>query len=714
MKKRLLAFLLAVCIVCTALVAPVSAGGTTAAVQAALARGGLSADEAASLDAPLTRAGLARLLTAFSTQSGASGATGRLFSDVDGSAADAAAIRTAVRQGWMSGYADGSFRPGNAVTLEEGCTAVLKLLGYDAAGLGGSFPAAQLDKASSLGLRSGIACVQGQALTRGDGAALVYNALTATAAGGTVYAQTLGLAVVDGQVDLAAVLRGGMKGPFIVPASGAALPFTPAAVYRNGAASDDAALAPYDVYYINESARTVWIYTRRAAGRVTAVAPSASAPTSVTVAGVEYTIGSASVTAALSAFSGGGVGQVVTLLLGVDDAAVGVLTDEAADAAYYGVVQASARALTAENGPAVRQMVSVACTDGVTRTVYVDKGLSFPAGWLVRLTVGRDGEQLEAIGSQSLSGTVNAAATALGDIALAQDVEILDTAAQSMAGAVRPARLAGVTLAQGDVRYYTTNSAGEIDRLILDDVTGDLWQYGALDTVRGAADAIGSAVDDAIEAAAKPAGSSAGGSASGQKTSTAVQAAVELKQTVLPSTSDVLYGLVDGSIASTLWAKLSSSGDELVGYVLRQTGRATGGALGSVLQSLGSGAAYTCYVDGTPTVYQSSVKFPVVAGGVAIATGTDGTVNAMRQLVPVRLERLGPDWAEGNGERYALADVPQVFLWSGGQYFPTTLAKLDTGSCTLIGWYDSFGCTAGHRIRVLVAVPIARQEISAT
>ena len=53
-----------------------------------------------------------------------------------------------------------------------------------------------------------------------------------------------------------------------------------------------------------------------------------------------------------------------------------------------------------------------------------------------------------------------------------------------MAGTIRPSRLSGVTLASDDVRYYTTNEAGEIDRLILDNVTGDLWTYGVLDDVR--------------------------------------------------------------------------------------------------------------------------------------------------------------------------------------------------------------------------------------
>ena len=57
---------------------------------------------------------------------------------------------------------------------------------------------------------------------------------------------------------------------------------------------------------------------------------------------------------------------------------VRVLTGEAADQVFYGVVQNSARSLIEDDGADVRQSVTVACTDGVTRTVNVDKSLNFP------------------------------------------------------------------------------------------------------------------------------------------------------------------------------------------------------------------------------------------------------------------------------------------------------------------------------------------------
>ena len=165
MKKRILSLLLSFCILISGLAVPAFADGQNAAIQTAVALGGLSADQTSELSSPLTRGQLAQLLTGFSAyreSAAAQGSAGRLFSDVDSSSSFAAVIRIAVQQGWMSGYSDGSFRPEKSVTLEEACTSVLKLLGYDVTSLAGSFPTAQLNKSSELGLRAGISRSQGE------------------------------------------------------------------------------------------------------------------------------------------------------------------------------------------------------------------------------------------------------------------------------------------------------------------------------------------------------------------------------------------------------------------------------------------------------------------------------------------------------------------------------------------------------------------------
>ena len=712
MKKRILALLLAVCVACSMLILPASASGSNTAVQTAVTLGGLTSDQTANLAAPFTRGALTKLMVAFSAyreSAKTQGSTGTLFSDVGSGSAYAPYVRIAVQQGWISGYTDGSFRPDNAVTLEEACTAALKLLGYDVTTLSGTFPAAQLNKANELGLRDNLTKTQGEGMTLEDGAVLLYNALTATTAEGNVYASSLGFTVNNGVVDVSSILLSNVKGPFVA-GLGTQLPFAPTAVYRNDTVTTDATLNAYDVYYYNETAQTVWIYTRKAAGRITAVAPSANAPTSVTVAGTEYTIASSSVAAQLSALNGGGVGQVVTLLLGMNDEAVSVLTGDAANEVFYGVVQTTSRSLVENSGPDVQQTVAVACTDGVTRSVNVDKQFNYPAGKLVAITVDENGESIQSLETKSTSGTVNAEGTALGNTALASNVEILDTTSEGLAGAVRPSRLSGVTLSGTDVKYYTTNEKGEIDRLILSDVTGDLWEYAALDGIQAATDYAGSKIDEKINEKVSSS-SSTSSSLAGMTTTTAdddqkaKQTALDVRNILLPSTSDVLYGLVDGSIVSTTWNQLTGSTDRLASYVLKKVGDNVGGVAGNIIDYFASGANYVCYVNGKQVTYTTSVKYPVIAGGVAIGKSADGKkVNAMVQLSPVVVEKLGAGWVMKGDTRYETADDIQVYLWNQGTYYKVSLADLNTQDYKLIGWYDNQGHSAGNKIRLLVAV----------
>ena len=694
MKKRFLAFLLAVCVAVSMLVLPASAVGSNAAVQTATALGGLTAGQAGSLGAPLTRGQAARLLTAFSAYrdtAAAQGRTGRLYSDVDSDSPYAVYIRTAVQNGWMTGYSDGSFRPDNTVTLEEACTMALRLLGYDVAKLGGTFPTAQLSKASALGLRNEINARQGETLTLEQGTMLFYNALTAMNGSGQVYASTLGFAVNNGQVDISSVLLDNVKGPFVADAS-TVLPFAPAAIYRNDEVTTSAALSPYDVYYYNESARTVWLYNKRAAGRVTAVSPSASAPTSVTVAGVSYTIASPSVAYQLSSLSGGGVGQVVTLLLGMNDAAVSVLTGDAADAVFYGVVQSSSRTLVETNSAEVQQAVSVMCTDGTARTVHVDKSLNYLAGTLVEVSVDADGESVEKLESRSTSGTISADASALGSIPLAENAEILDTTSEGVAGTVVPSRLSGVTLSGSDVRYYTTNPQGQIDKLILNDVTGDLWYYGVLDDVKNVA-ANYSTLLSAIKA--QP----------GDGTIDTDAVVSQVKSIMVPTTTEILWGVISGDILSTAWERLTSNTGALLGLGFQQIAKITGTPFSQIFDFIGSGATYIGYVSGQQVSLSTSIKYPVLAGGIAVCQETTGSVRNMVQLMPMKIDKVGAaSVLSSKGERFEMADDTQVYLWYKGQYYYTKLTSVNSDDYYLTGWYDNFGCAAGKKVRIIVAV----------
>ena len=710
MKKRILAFLLAVSIAVSVLVLPVSAASiNNTALQTAITLGAVPTGQ--ELGANVTRGAFAKMLVSFSTYResvDAQGTVGTLYRDVPGTSQWAPYIRIAVQQGWMNGYTDGSFRPDNTVTLEEACAAVLKLLSYKTTDLTGSFPQAQLNKAQQIGLRDQLTCTQGQAMTYEQCTLLLYNALRANTASGSAYGSSLGFTVSNGQVDTSSVLLKSRKGPFVAE-EGTQLPFTPVSVYRNDKTSASAELNKYDVYYYSESLQTVWIYTRRAAGRITAVSPSASAPTALTVAGSTYSLGSSAVASKISSLNGGGVGEVVTLLLGMDNEVADVITGEEADSVFYGVVQTATRSLVEDNGADVLQKISVMCTDGIIRTVNIDKSLNYPTGWLVEISVTPEGEQVTAIESKSVSGTINDTATALGDYALADDVQILDTTSEGLAGTVRPSRIAGTKLNALTVRYYTLNEQGQIDRLILNDVTGDLWKYGVLDDVKNLAVNASSILGTLTGSGSSGSGSSSSGnssSSSGSTGSTTNTTTVtdDLRDVLVPTTSEILWGVIDGSLLSTVWNRITSSSGSLLSIGLKQLADITGQPMSTILNFVGGGATYICYVNGSQASFSTSVKYPVLAGGLAVRQNVNGTVKAMIQLMPMKIDKVGAASVMSNGTRYETADDMQVYLWYKGQYYATKLSEVNSEGYYLTGWYDNFGCAAGKRVRVIVAV----------
>ena len=487
MKTRVLSLLTALCVMCSLLAVPASAAGEDTAVQTVRALGIMKGDENGSMNLGhnVTRAQLAKMLSAaspFKDSISDSGSGYSLFKDVKSDYWGSEYIRLAVEQGWMVGYTDGCFRPDDTVKLEEACTAILRVLGYDSSSLAGSFPGAQLSKASALGLRDDVKAQQGSALTRRDCALLFYNMLNAKTSTGQVYASTLGYSLVDGEVNYTAAALDNLSGPYVADSS-VTLPFAPLTVYRNGKASDSAAINRYDVYYYNEGMSVLWVYTNRASGKIDALSPSSTSPTSVTVSGKTYAIGSSSATYKLSAMSGDTSGSTVTLLLGMDDKVVDVLTGTAVNTVYYGVVTSCRQQVDDKSSAVVQTNVGVTTTDGARRTFTLEGRQSYSAGDVVSVNVTDSGVRLSGISKRQMRGTVNSDASRFGERSFAPDVEILDVNELGGAASIEAKRLAGRTLEDKDVLYYGLDENGAIEYLILNDATGDLWTYAYLKSI---------------------------------------------------------------------------------------------------------------------------------------------------------------------------------------------------------------------------------------
>ena len=502
MKKRLLSGLLAAALVISMLPSAVLAIDTNdekATVLAALDI--MAGDENGDLNLgqSVTRAEFSTMaVRAHTTGRYTSASTGvSPYYDVPASHWASGYVATATQLGLVTGYLDGLFRPDQTITLEEGVSIVLQLLGYSASDFPGGWPASQMTAYHTLGLDEGMTAAQGQPLTRRDTQQLFYNLLTTRDSSGSYYLNTLepALQAVDsnGRINALALINDAMEGPIVATAQWQSqLPFTlnsNSTVYRNGTQVSASAVQAQDVLYYSDSLRAVWAYSDKVTGTYSAASPSLSAPTSVTVAGRTYTIGSTAAQLALSDVGGARLGSTVTLLLGRDGAVAAVAgsgTSAGSSASVVGLVAATGTgSYTDQNGNTYSSpTVTLTATDGASYTYPVSSASSFDPGDLVQAVTNDSGQStVRMVSTASVSGRVSSDGARLGNTPFADDVQILDTY-ESTALRIYPSRLAGATLSSGDVRYYSTNASGEIDRLVLDDYTGDLHRYAVLTNIQ--------------------------------------------------------------------------------------------------------------------------------------------------------------------------------------------------------------------------------------
>jgi hypothetical protein len=491
--RKVVSVISLICILCSFAAPAVAADSAETVEQVIKAIGIMLGDQNGNMNPgkEVTRAEFAKMLcmaSAYKDGSFENAAVSR-FKDVKYTHWAAEYIRIAVDEGWLAGYLDGTFRPDAGLLYEEAANAVIKLLGYTNQDIYGTFPNAQISKFKALKLDSGISAVKGGKLTRKDCMNIFYNLMGAADKAGTVYAVKLGYPVgSDGKIDYFELVQSETKGPFICTAANwaSSLPFDAkkAVFYRNGKQCEQENITLYDVYYYNEKEAAVWAYSDRAVGIITAVSPNTASPASVTIAGVQYALGASDAKRKLSAAGEFSAGDAAAALLGMNGEVVDIVPASLIDSAYYGVVTASSTETysTGASQSKTSFVIKVACTDGTVRE-FVCPGDMYAAGALVSASY-KDGElKIKSLSSKSISGQVSADGKKLGSYTIAADAEILDVTKDGKYVTVTPGRLAGSALAEGAVRFFMLNEAGEISHLVLNDVTGDLHTYGILTEV---------------------------------------------------------------------------------------------------------------------------------------------------------------------------------------------------------------------------------------
>lgn len=395
-------------------------------------------------------------------------------------------VEAGVAAGLITGYSDGTFRPSNQITLAEGVTIILQLLGYSNEDFSGAYPTPQMALYHSLKLDRGLkAQNSSDVLTRYDAMYLFYNMLSTNTKSGTPYINSMGHSLnAAGEVDLVALINGVMDGPLVATGNWqSSIPFSLSGVTvtRDGEASSLSKVQEYDVVYWCQSMRTLWVYSDKVVGTIQAITPNTAAPTAVTIGGHSYELDSAAAVYALSDLGTYDLGDTVSLLLGRQGKVAAVTDPIATTSERCGVVTKVTRESYSDgyHSSYTADTITLLATDGNSYN-YECTTHTYEVGDLVGVNIAADGTvSLKRLQAAKLSGKINSDGSKIGSTPLADGVEILDVYENS-GTRVFASRLAGINLTQDMVSYYTMNGSGEIDRLILNDVTGDNYSYGLL------------------------------------------------------------------------------------------------------------------------------------------------------------------------------------------------------------------------------------------
>ncbi len=265
-------------------------------------------------------------------------------------------------------------------------------------------------------------------------------------------------------------------------------------VFRSGVESTISAVSVNDIVYYSEPLDVVFAYTDKVTGIYEKATPTKDSPQSVTISGVTYDIEGIDAFNELSSNGSFRYGDTVTVLLGRTGGVAGVMgagtasvstsSGTSSGSAAGFVISAGKKDFTNEKNQAYTSYyVTVADPDGSEREYTTNSNYSSFVCSAVHISF-KDGKaMLSKSKSGSVSGKVNASKGMIGGEYLSDDVKIIDTAGLDdddipAYKRIYPQRLDGLTLKSSDVLYSSKNTAGEIDELILKNVTGDAYTYG--------------------------------------------------------------------------------------------------------------------------------------------------------------------------------------------------------------------------------------------
>ena len=240
-------------------------------------------------------------------------------------------------------------------------------------------------------------------------------------------------------------------------------------IVKNGVEVDTSALAQYDVAAFDPSNKTLYVTDFRLTGIYESASPNTSMPTSVKVLGLDLPV----LDCAVDDLKGLKLNSSVTLLLSPDGKVAGAVSASTLRSNTVGYVDDNGK-LQLLKAPSGLSELEIPKEASVNLNNYRD--------CLVTVTGTRSGTtnsiSLSRLNGRTPSGPLNLKTRTLDGTPLAENVVVFDRIANSGIRQVSLAAVSVDSVPASKIAYQRTNAAGEVDLLVLNDVTGDLYTYG--------------------------------------------------------------------------------------------------------------------------------------------------------------------------------------------------------------------------------------------
>ena len=279
-----------------------------------------------------------------------------------------------------------------------------------------------------------------------------------------IYMSAGGAVVSDDNVLVAKNKPSGTSNPFASLSGGK----TPQ-IFKNGIPADLTDLRQYDVGTYDAGSNTLFVSDLKLTGLYENAYPNSNAPSTVTVMGAELNV----LPSAIPDLAQFKVGDRMTLLLTTTGQVAGAVSTDVAKSNAVGVAKVTA------GGEGSDGTAEITLLDGLITLKGSTTGSEKLNGYLVTVSSGRRGYlTLSRVNGKGASGILNLTTNRVGTKALSEGARFFEQVGNGELVEIERSDITVDTVPANKITYVGYDWAGRVDKLVLDDVTGDRYQYG--------------------------------------------------------------------------------------------------------------------------------------------------------------------------------------------------------------------------------------------